>query len=294
MMTRIPRSIALTLAVCLVAASACSPSAPSTPPPPTPAEREAAKALGSALQATVVYQRPDGIYVIDIGADAPRQVVVGGTCPRWAPNGKSIAFVHENRIMRVGIDGKGIEELARAEKAKAVAWHPNGREILYTDGTFIRAVGVRTKGIRNVAAGLRFTEMDVGLGGKRLAVTVRRRGYSIYAFDLKQGQHRKLRAGGSASLSPDSSRITCNEENHRVLSLLDWETGQVVRELHAGGDAGFDNHCWSNESDWIACIREGKHTDVLLHQVSTDTSTRVTFTGDCTRPDLYIASTSPP
>ena len=273
--------------VCLLGMPACSPSA-GPPPAPTPEATQAATELAGAMDATLVFQRNAGIYTFKLGDDTPRQLVVGGTYPRWSPNGRQIAFVHGNRIMTIRADGKGLLELARGTQLKAIAWHPNGREVLYTDGNFIRAVGTRTKNVRNLAGGLQFAGLDTASEGKRVVATVRRRGYHIYAFDVDSGQHRKLRSGCSGSLSPDGERVTNNENNHRVLSLIGWEDGAVLQKINAEQETKFDNHFWSNHPDWIACIREGRHTDILLLRVSDGKSVQVTFLGDCDRPDLFV------
>jgi len=275
------------LLLCLCCACACGCSDNATSASPSAAMTEA-RALPAELKGTLVFQRPVGIYSWRLGDSAPTLLARDGNYPRWAPDGRAIAFLRGNDLMVIGADGQGVRRLAAAETAKAVAWHPDGDRVLFTDGTTIKSVSIETLAVETVAAGFRFLGVDIAPDGRRLVSTVKKLGYHVYAFDLQTGRHWKLGPGCSASLAPDGRLVTNNIGAHHELILRAWQTGALVRTLRAPEGTAHDNHFWSNHPDWIACIKEGDRTDIMLCQISANRCIQVTSTGDCDRPDLYV------
>ena len=252
------------------------------------AARAAAIELGGRLDGSVVFQRADGIYVVRIGEFEPRRLAAPGTYPRWAPDGRAVAFVRGNEIMQVQADGSNLRMLATTRRGKAVACHPNGKDVLFTDIDAIKAVDLESGEIRTLVTGTEFFGLDISAAGDRLVATVKRRGYEVRAFDLTEDRSWTLGSGCSGSLSPDAELASNNMGGHHRLALRRWGNGEIAATLHAPKGTAFDNHFWSNAPDWLACIREGKETDILIHQVSSDRSTQVTFRGDADRPDLFV------
>src|SRR5262249_10212660 len=62
----------------------------------------------------------------------------------WAPDGRSIAFVHDGRLEVVALDGDDRRVLA--DDARQPTWSPDGSRIAYTDSQ-ARLWVVRTSGI---------------------------------------------------------------------------------------------------------------------------------------------------
>ncbi|HOW97263.1 MAG TPA: lysylphosphatidylglycerol synthase domain-containing protein [Kiritimatiellia bacterium] len=245
--------------------------------------------LAGRVRGRVVFQRPDGIYVVRLGARDPERIVSPGEFPRWSPDGRDIAFLQSNRVMRLRLDGGEPEALADAFAPRALAWHPSGREIYFTDGLLIRAVNVETRAARDVLSGHVFRELDVAPDG-RLAATVRGRGVSIMGFDPGAGRSWRIAGGCSASLSPDGNRVTNNEGDHRRLSIRDAVSGARLGTVNAPAGMAFDNQWWSNDPNWLASRSEGLFEDVFVHDLLKNEAVRVTFVGQCDRPDLFIES----
>ena len=254
---------------------------------PTDEESRALEQLASTIRAQVVYHRRDGVYMNRIGDPKPVRLVTPGHYARWSPDGRHIAFLQDKVVACMRSDGSGVEVLARPEKPQAVAWDPSGREVYFIDGQIIRAVDVKSKTVRDVVKGRRFLELDVAPDG-RLVVTVRERGVRMLGFDPKSGEFRRIADGCSASFSPDGKRVTNNAQGHEGLALRDFETGASRGTVSSPPGLQSDNQCWSNRADWLAAKSEGAYEDIFVHYIADDTATRVTFTGDCDRPDLFV------
>lgn len=225
---------------------------------------------------------------MDIGGGEAVRIAANASWPRWSPDGRYVAFVRGNRIMRVAADGGGEEVLAEAAEARAVAYHPNGQEVLFTDDEAIKSVSIGSREVRTVVSGWNFREPDISPDGARLVASVRRGGVQMRGFDLAKGKDWRIAGGCSASFSPDAQRVTNNDGNHRALSIRLWESGRKVASVDAPPGRTFDNQFWSNDQDWIASITDDYAEDVFIHQVSQDRSFRVTSSGDCDRPDLFV------
>lgn len=254
------------------------------------AEIAALETLEPQPAGRLVCERDSALYVTALGHREATLLTSHGAYPRWSPDGERIAFVRGNAIMEIEIDDNKARVLAEADEARAVAWHPDGNEVLFTDSGTVKAVDRHTGRIRIVVDGWNVRELDLAGGGQRLAATVKKIGYHVYAFELGSGIARRLGSGCSASLSPDGTLVTNNRSGHRKLALRDWSTGRIHGHVHAPEGITFDNHFWSNRRDWLLSLSEGERRDVYLHQVSTDRAVQLTFSGDCDRPDLYVTS----
>jgi len=251
-------------------------------------------ALSSRLRARVVYERPDGIYAQDIAGRA-RLIGAGGTWPRWSPDGSTVAFVKENSIAIVNVDGTGLAAVARASAPRAVAWHQDGERIFFTDGDSVRAVRISSGEVSQVASGARFLEIDISRDGRYLAATVKGFGgfgFRVRIYDLKTGNSRELAKGCGASYSPDGQQVSNLLSGHRKIALLDLNKGSEEGAVYAPTGYRFDNPFWSNHPDWIVSQSDGKKSDILLHRVSDGASWQITFTGDTNRADLFVYSSS--
>ena len=262
------------------------PTPPAAWPLAAPAELEGAQLL---------YQRPDGIWLLEIGAGLPRRLAEGGRWPRWAPDGRSFAFVRGNRILLRNLDNGAERDLAGADKPRAVAFHPEGREVWFTDGARVRAVPIAGGSPRDVLSGAEFMELALSPDGRFVAATVRALGgYRVARFDVPSGARRDLERGCSAGVSADGRCITVNRGGHDRLGLLDAETGESVGEILAPPGLRLDNQQWSNHPAWIAAVIEGDRQEVVLQRVSDGSVWRVTDTGDADRPDLHWVERKPP
>lgn len=261
--------------------------AESVPSAPSAQEKAALSQLAGRVRGRVVFERPDGIYAAALGETAPVHLASHGSFPRWSPDGRHVAFLQSNRVTRIARGGGPPEPLAEVFAPRALAWHPSGAEIYFTDGQLVRAVHVETRAVRDVISGHPFREIDIAPDG-RLAATVRGRGISIMGFDPASGRSWRIAGGCSASLSPDGKRVTNNEGDHRKLSIRDFESGARLGTVNAPPGLAFDNQFWSNDAGWMASRSEGPFEDIFVHDILKNEAVRVTFSGDCDRPDFFV------
>lgn len=268
---------------------------------PAGADRVGSEAAGAPAQnhldriaGKIVYQRPDGIYVLDLKEDKPRRIAAYGTYPRWSPDGRQIAFVHDNAIMTVMADGGKVRKVAAAHQARAVCFAPDGRSMLFSDGNAVRRVDLKSLAVSEVVQDDEFREIDIAADGGKLAVTIRARfGYRVRVFDLRNGTERTVAGGCSASLSPDGELVTVLGNDHEKLFFHRWDNLQRSGYVSAPAGMKFDNQYWSNHQQWIISTSEGAYQDIYVHHVPSDTAYRLTESGDCDRADLYVTDFSP-
>jgi uncharacterized protein (TIRG00374 family) len=253
-----------------------------------------AKSHLDRLSGKIVYQRPDGIYVLDLGENKPRRIAPYGSYPRWSPDGRRIAFVHDNAIMTVMADGGKMRKVAAAQQARAVCFAPDGRSILFSDGNHVRRVDLDSLAVSEVLRDGEFREIGIAGNGGKLAATIRIRfGYRVRVFDLQNGTDRTVAGGCSASLSPGGELVTVLGGDHEKLFFHRWDNLQRSGYVSAPAGMKFDNQYWSNHQQWIISTSEGAHHDIYVHHVPSDTAYRVTTSGDCDRGDLYVTDFLP-
>jgi hypothetical protein len=248
------------------------------------------------VRGKVVYQRPDGIYLLDLQDKKPKRLVPYGTYPRWSPDGGRFAFVHGNDIVLADAEGREVKKIAVAERARAVCFAPDGKSVLFSDGRFLKKVELATGRVTTLLQNNEFREFDLSPDGTRLAATVRTLlGTKVLAFDLANGRKERTVAnnGCSASLSPDGRFITVNGASHKKLDLYDWQTLRSAGFVSAPAGLKFDNQYWSNHPEWLVSTSEGGGPDIYLHHVPGNTASRVTASGDCDRADLFVTEFIP-
>ncbi|HMO50578.1 MAG TPA: hypothetical protein PKE26_00440 [Kiritimatiellia bacterium] len=239
-------------------------------------------------RATLLYHRPDGIYLRGLGDLRPHKLVTNGAYPRWAPDGAWFAFLRGNEVMVHDIKSGKETGLATLNRPRAIAVHPSGREVFVADGKRIVAVDRKTGALRTVVDGTEAYELDVAASGEFLAVTVKSLGWRVRRIDMPSGKHREMGRGCSAGISPDSRFITVNLDGHTELALVDARTGKRHAVVNAPDGLKLDNQKWSNHPDWLAVIAEGPQQDILIQRVGDGRAWRVTDEGDCDRPDLWV------
>lgn len=248
------------------------------------------------IRGKVVYQRPDGIYLVDLQEKVPRRLVPDGTYPRWSPDGRQIVFVRGNDIMVADAQSGDARKIATANKARAVCFAPDGGSILFSDTNLLKRVALADGRVTVLLKNNEFREIDLAGGGRRLAATVRVLfGTKVLAVDLEPGGETRVRTvanGCSASLPPDGSLITVNGGGHEVLDLYDWRSLRPAAAVSAPPGLKFDNQFWSNHPQWLVSTSEGATQDIFLHHIPGNTAFRVTSSGDCDRADLFVTDSA--
>lgn len=238
--------------------------------------------------ARLLYQRPDGIYARTLGQSGPVRAAVGGAYPRWAPDGKSFAFLREGQVVLSRFTEGSETVLARGVRGRALAFHPGGREVFFADGIEVRAVDTVTGKIRTAVPNLSALELDLAPDGAFLVATIRSWGFRVVRQDLSSGTRAEIGKGCSAGVSADGRTITVNRDGHERLALRDSRTGEFVRWIQSPVGQRLDNQKWSNRPDWIAAVLEGPRREILIQRAADGATWRVTDEGDCDRPDLRI------
>lgn len=258
---------------------------------------QAGQGYGEKVRGKIVYQRPDGIYLLNLQDKTPKRLVPYGTYPRWSPDGGRFVFVHGNDIVLADAEGREVKKIAVAERARAVCFAPDGKSVLFSDGRLLKKVELATGRVTTLLQNnSEFREFDLSSDGTRLAATVRTLlGTKVLAFDLAGGMKERTVAnnGCSASLSPDGRFITVNGASHKKLDLYDWQTLRPAGAVSAPAGLKFDNQYWSNHPEWLVSTSEGGGPDIYLHHVPGNTAFRVTSSGDCDRADLFVTEFAP-
>jgi TolB protein len=219
----------------------------------------------------IAFQGDHGIYVIRRRGGPPTRILDGGSfsIPTWAPDGRTLAVVKEERdlttaIYVVGIDGSGVRRLlprsvpkvtststAVAASETEPAWSPDGRRIAFQAGDGRIAVATLEDGRRRIIA----------IGGYEPAWSPDGR---LIAFQAESalwvtnadgsGQRRLLASnGGDPSWAPDSLSLVF-EARHwygrywrrpQSLSLVD-SAGTNLQELTFGGSV-LDDPAWRGD-----------------------------------------------
>lgn len=242
----------------------------------------------------LVYERDDGIYIIDIGSSESVRLAEGGKHPRWSPDGRSVVFIRKNRIMVADVETENLRSVTQVKQPATVCFGADSRTVLFSDGKSMFRIGLNGEGKEEIARDGIFRESSIDFSGNRLAATVKTMmGYRVKVFDLSAGTVRSVSRGCSASISPDGGLITVNGAKHRVLHLYDWSSLKKAGQVRAPAGTKFDNQRWSNHPDWLVSTSEGELHDILLHHVPTGAYRKITTTGDCDRADLHLPDSLP-
>ena len=241
-------------------------------------------------QGFLVYQRTDGIYIKTLGKEDERCLAAGGIWPRFSPDGEDVAFLRDNMLMLVSVKDGREKEVVRIGEGKALAFQEDGNQLVFTDDGVIKSVDLRTRNVRTLLNDYDARELDVNVDGKRLVATVKAViGYRVMAFDMPKGTALTLGPGCSASLSPDGNTVLVNDGSHKVLRLMPWKGGEPIREIEAPSGTKMDNQFWSNSARWVVAVLEGENQNICILDVGLGTYRKVTETGDCDRPDLFVS-----
>jgi len=238
-------------------------------------------------RARLLFQRPDGIYLVNPVDSPPRRVTPHATYPRWLPDGVRFVFIRDNRVMLHDTTDGTENELAREEQIRAVAINTPSGDILFAAGNGIHRIGQATGKTEQLIHGNLAYELDAH--GTILVTTEKLplRGFVVKRYALlNTGDGTLLGRGCSASLSPDGTLATLNLDRHRELAILDVHAGSTRQTIPAPAGMQLDNQYWSNHPDWIAAVSHGG--DILLQRVSDAACWQLTTTGDSDRPDLFI------
>jgi len=256
---------------------------------PSARESDALAAVDRQVDGAVLFTRKGRIWKVVIGEWSPTELG-RGSYARWSPDGKHVAVLDGRTLYVMSADGSERRKLAdgvRSGDPSPIEFHRNGREVLYPDGKRgLVAVDIDTGKSRDLGAKL-LGELGMSRHADRV---VGRVGHDLFAYDLAAGRHRKFAKGCSPGVSPDGNWLMCNVGGHKALALQSWD-GKKRMQLSAKTaqpDGKWDNHHWSNHNDWIAAQGDGKRREIYLLQVSADHATRVTFTGGCAYPDLFV------
>ncbi len=248
-------------------------------------------AILGKLSAKIVYQRPDGLYVMQIGDSRPQRITDHGSHPRWSPDGNQITYVHDNTIMLITDAEHHPIRLATVEKAKAVVFEPDGKSIIFTNAQKLQKVEISNGKVTTLLENKKIKEIDTSSAINRLAMTIRSGfGFSVMTLDTVSNKLRKVAKGCSASLSPDGNVVTVNNKDHTRLQMYNWKTLQKVGHISSPPGLKFDNQFWSNHPQWLVSTSEGQTNDIFIHHLTSDSSFQLTSTGDCDRADLYVNS----
>ena len=238
----------------------------------------------------VVYQRPDGVYKVEVGERKEIKLSSFGTAPRWSPDGKHIVFFNVQDIMIMRENGEKLRKIVESVKGKAVCFNPLGNAVLFTDGNFIRQVQLKSGRVETLVKGHLFRELDVSQDGKTLAVSVKTPlGIQVRLIDLATGKQKKVAQGCSASISPNSKYVTVNGKRHRFLNLYSFDTLTIAGRISAPKGYRFDNQTWSNHAHWLVSKSEGDGGNIYIHHLPSDRSYQVTFSAHCDRPDFFVS-----
>ena len=257
-----------------------------------PAEPAGPRAQTAAPDGFVVYQRGPDLYSLEIGG-TEKILAKNASWPRVSPDGRWVACVSGREIRRIGMESGAVETLTTADAPRAVCWSADGAAVFFTDGRTVRRCEVRTGASVTVLDGREVMELDVAPGERLLAATVKRFGYAVWVFTLPGGHGTKLAAGCSASLSPDGMLATVNVDGHRELALMDPSGATERGRIRAPAGMRLDNQFWSNDQGWLAVVSEGDARDVYLQRSDNGAVFRVTQSGDCDRPDLWVRQSAP-
>jgi Tol biopolymer transport system component len=288
------KALAILAAAALTAAAAAAEDArePHYPKDASAAEREALDRLAAEVEGAVVYT----------GGGHVRKVIIGdwrvtdlgeGDFARWSADGNRLAVYDDGDLYVIDADGSNRTLLVKDADKKdgcPVEFHPNNREVVFwkKKGGF-HAADIETLNVRRLNAPGTYTgSACISADGKRMAV---RWGHNLYAVDLENKRHHKYASGCSPGVSPDGKLVMNNDGGHRTVTIRGWD-GKGEQKIHSKAlspDNRWDNHHWSNHSDYIAAQGERGGGYAYVVNVAANRATRVTWESRIGYPDVWIA-----
>ncbi|MFN8621087.1 MAG: S9 family peptidase [Chloroflexota bacterium] len=226
------------------------------------------------------------------GSAAPRRLTLGArrdTCPRWSPDGTTIAFLSDrsavlaagggaDRVLPAGadpergatqvwllpMDGGEAAQLTRLpEDVTDLAWSPDGTRLCITSGALRadRPAATRAPGDPPARDVRLIDRLQYQLNGSGFIYD---REPKLWVVDVATGTPRRL-TGGTAhdaapAWSPDGTRIAFRSNRHANADLT-WRTdvyvidaggGEPVRISGGRGDRTFGHPAWSPDGTLIA------------------------------------------
>jgi len=189
-------------------------------------------------QEDIFVARSDGSGLRELTGDLHKDRL-----PRWAPDGKRIAF-YSNRsgrweIWTIQADGSGLRQVTRTAGPSVITpiWSPDGRWLsvgLSDLGSGLvdlsRPLAERvSKPLPRMEGGSLFVASSWSPGGQWLAGTAQRPNSppspGIHLYSLETGRYRQLTAGGSGALWASDNRHLL-VWGPRALEWVDAETGE--------------------------------------------------------------------
>jgi Tol biopolymer transport system component len=123
------------------------------------------------------YGKARGIWSAATTGGPLTQLTKSGTCPRWSPDGKRIAYSDRGRVLTIPADGGRPSLLAGAQAIPYVCgeWSPDSRTYAYLDRSGLVLLDVATHGVHRLARAVTgATAFAWSPDSKRLLVTTRR------------------------------------------------------------------------------------------------------------------------
>ena len=236
----------------------------------------------------LVYQRSDGIYVLDTTSKEEIRVTTSGTFPRWSPDGRYIAFLDHDSLQLMTADGKNQKSLAKTSGGVTLCFSRDGKSIFYTDADTVRKIDLASGTVSMVLSGHLVLEIDTSVDGRLLVATERIfGGYQVVSIHVPDGAIQVVSRGCSASISP-GGRITVNGGNHRELFMFSSRTYARENALLMVDGKKFDNQFWSNHEDWLTSKSEGDEENIYIHHVPSGAAFQMTRSGGCDRANLFV------
>lgn len=266
--------------------------APEYPDKASEAERKALDALAEEADGKIAFARKGKVYVVRIGHWKP--VELGrGQYARWSPDGNSLAVYDRGKVYMVDAGNGKRKLLAKDADSKdgcPVEFHPDGRHVLYwTKREGFRGADVKTgKTIELNLPGKYSGSACLSADGKKMAA---RWGHDLYAIDVEKGKHRKYGRGCSPGVSPDGRWLMKNDGGHRTVTIRRWDGKGKKRKIDVRTckpDRKWDNHHWSNHTDYIAAQGDGRQHEAYVVRISTNRCTRISWMGKTGYPDVWI------
>ena len=202
-----------------------------------------------AADAQILFDREDGIYVLDTNG-SHRRISEVGHDPRFSPDGRRFLY-HRSGIYIVNSDGSDLVQIS--SRGWGSRWSPDATSVVfYTDS--INVVNLTTLEIRPIAEG---TNPAWSPDGN--TILFQARDFSdVCAIDPNGHNKRKLASTGGANLSNWTNPISPNSDQFLVIygddGLFDLQIGSMAGgELTTIGPGG-DNPSWSPDGSRIVYV----------------------------------------